>query len=115
MGCFFAQTVVLGLWTALFPGKSTTRWLAGTLVLLVAAIALAVPMKMQVALRVYLSTGVLDVDLWTICANPWRQLRRGWSCSTSRRFRFGSRGVGRGCGSLATPYCNQTLSNHCGC
>ncbi len=68
VGSLFSQTVILGLWTALFPGKTTTRWLAGTLVLMAAAIALAVPMKMQFALSGYLSTGMLEVDLWTICA-----------------------------------------------
>ncbi len=69
IGSFLAQTVILGIWTALFPGKSTTRWLAGTLVLMAAAIALGVPVKLTWQLSIYLFTGVLDVDLWGVWAD----------------------------------------------
>lgn len=68
LGSLCSHAVILGLWTALFPGKTTTRWLAGTLVLMAAAIAISMPIKMTWQLSHYFRTGVLNVDLWSVWA-----------------------------------------------
>ena len=68
-GSFVAQTVIMAIWTALFAGKSTTRLLAGTLVVMAGAAGLAVPIKTMTPLVDYLQTGVYDVVPWKVLAD----------------------------------------------
>ncbi len=63
-GLFFAQIVGLAIWTALFPGNSMARWLAGTLVVFGGTVCLALPIEAETALVYYLHEQVYDASIW---------------------------------------------------